>query len=215
MKKRNQFYDSLEDSSRRIGQSIVLCKGAPAWISAVQGLNTKQQALVNFLPFPLNGAAPQEVVPLTPEYFEIRQLPPLGYVDYGEYSFYLTRKPIRNGKQGFDSRNTIIPAAGGVKTPSFQNLLVRKELCHMFLEKYDSFNKVFDKILSAEEPLKRAFSRTMALSIDDLELVSLWNRGIKVGVANNPRRHGPLFKLPQKYMYLREELSENGIKIEA
>lgn len=211
--KRKFFYDSLADSTRRLGQSLVLCKGRPAWIGGVQGLNTDQQATVNWVPFNTNEKA--EVIPLTPEYFEIRRLPQLGYVDYGDYSFYLCRRPVRTGKQGLDRGNVQIPtSAGPLRTPNFDTLLQRKEFGNMLCGKYDSFEKVFHKIVGSEEPVKRAFSKTMALSVDDIESVSIWNRGIKVGIANNPRKYGPLFKLPQKYRYLTEELQENGIKVE-
>ena len=212
MSKRKFFYDTLQDSSRRLGNSMVMCKGSPAWINLVSGLNTDQQATVNFLPF--NGNDKAELIPLTPEYFEIRRLPQLGYVDYGDYSFYLCRRPVRAGKQGLDNGNVAIPQVPGGRSPNFHTLLSRKEFVQMLSGKYDKFEKVWEKIVGAEEPVKRAVSKTMALSVDDIESVSIWNRGIKVGIANNPRKYGPVFKLPQKYRYLTEELSENGIKVE-
>ena len=113
MAKKKFFYDSLEDSTRRIGSSVVMARRdekadpEPCWVNQVQGLNTDQHAQVLFLPYPVNPRAEDlKVLPLTPDYFEVRRLPQLGYVDYGEYSFSLSRSPIRIGKQGF-CRNTL------------------------------------------------------------------------------------------------------------
>lgn len=212
------FYDSIDDSMRRIGQSVVMARSspkedyAPAYLIQVSGLNTDQIGAVQYLP--LTGQNKVEQVPLTGEYFEVRRLPSLGYVDYGDSSFYLTRKPVRNGKQGLCRNNVNIPQSQGNRQPTFEVLLQRRDFSNLLLDKYQSFKSVFEHVLNSEEPLMRSFSKTMALSIDDMESVSLWNRGIRVGVCNSPKRYGPVFKLPQKFKYLTEELNESGIKVE-
>lgn len=221
MAKHKFFYDSLEDSTRRISQSVVMARQSPkhdlepCWVQQIQGLNTNQEAQALFLPWPQNSNPKAVVLPLTPEYFEVRKIPQLGYVDYGDHSFYLSRRPVRNGKQGICRGNLVVPQTAGIRgVPNFEAFLNRREFYNLFLDKYDTMRHVFEKILSSEEPLKRAFSKTMALSVDDMESVSLWNRGLRVGLSNNPRKHGPVFRLPKTFRHLKEELEENGIKVE-
>ena len=208
------FYDSLEDASRRLQGTVVLHKNlGPVYVSGLQGLNTDQYADVVPLPTGRRGEG-NTTLPLTPKEFEIHKLPSLGYVDTADYSFYLNRRSNRQGKQGFCRTNINIPNNNTGRVPAFENLLASRQFLNMLTNKYPKMEEVFDKVLKSEEPIMQSFSKIFALSIDDMESVSLWNRGLKVAVANNPKKYGPQFRLPPKFQYLREELQENGIRIE-
>ena len=212
MSKRKFFYDTIDDSNQRLRETVVVCKNEPAYVAGVMGLNTDQIAEVIFLPW--DDKPKTEQIPLTNDFFEIKNLPCLGYVDFGNYSHYLCRRPSRQTKQGLFRNTVYIPPSPEGKTPGFNAILGTKEFYDMLKGKYPSLDKVFGEVLASDEPTKRAFSKTMAVAVDDVEAVSLWHRGMKVGVCNNPRQYGPVFKLPNKFSYLREELEENKIRIE-
>lgn len=210
-KKSKFFYDSVEDSHRRLGGTVVVFKGLPTYINSVSGLNTDQQAEIHQLPF---RGGKSQLVPLTSELFSVRNLPPLGYVDYKRFSHYACRIPSRQSKQGYCRTNVQVSANPDGDNPDFNTLMELPSLINMFQGKYPSLSSAFEELLGEEEPLKRSISRTTAIWIDDAESVTLEYRSVKVGVANNPKKYGPLFRLPQKYSYLKEEMNELGIKIE-
>jgi len=185
----------------------------PCLIDQIQGLNTDQQAYIQLLPANFDKPIYIKDVPLTNEFFEIHRLPPLGYVDYGDASFYLSRRPLRGTKQGFTRGNINIPQSPHTRTPDYNNLVIRKEFLDMLKDRYESLEKTWEKISKSNEPLMRAVTKILAVSIDDLESVTLFNRGMKVGVCNNPRKLGPVFTLPKKFQYLKEEIVESGIRI--
>lgn len=215
MSKRKFFYDSIEDAQRRLSSSVVLLDGDPVLLMSVTGLNTDQ--IGNCYPIPYKGRGdiiPNISAPLNSSRFSVRNLPRLGYVDYKDYSYYLMRIPSRQGKQGYCRSNVQIlnnPLGG---TPNWELLMSIPAFKDMFLDRYPRFDRVFDQILSSETPLKRSFGKNVSLEIDDMESVSLEHRGMKVAVANNPKKFGPVFRLPKKFQYLSEELQEYGVKVE-
>lgn len=212
MSKNKFFYDTVADAQRRVSQSVVLFRDDPVWVLDVVGLNRDQQAQILRLPFTERGQ--QEEVSFTPKDFTIRNLPGLGYCDYGRFSHYLSRIPSRQGKQGYCRTNVSVQFNPDGPVPNLDNLLSFKDSIDMLKNRYKRFDQVFDEIIHSEEPLKRAFSKKMALEIDDMESVTVEHRGIRVAIANNPKRHGPVFRLLDKYHFLREEFEENGIRIE-
>lgn len=214
MSKNKFFYDSLEDSQRRLNSTVVLFQGSPVWIQNVIGLSKDQQAEIIHLPWKGQKGG-KDVVPLTPQYFTIRNLPPLGYVDYDDFSHYCSRIPSRQGKQGLCRNNVSVSHNPDGMTPNFENLLEKTSCVDMLTNKYPGFDKVYQEIVASDEALKRAFSKTMALHIDDMESIIIEHRGVKVAVTNNARRTGPVFRLVNKFAYLKEEFQENGIKLEA
>lgn len=212
MSKRKFFYDSIEDSQRRLNGTVVLLDGEPALVNAVNGLNTDQIASV--MPIPYSPRTAPIEAPLIPKRFTIRNLPPLGYVDYKDHSHYMMRVPSRQTKQGYCRANTQISPNPLGGTPTFEGIMNTKQFQAMMAGKYARFTNVFDEILASENPLKRAFCKQMALDIDDMESITLEHRGMKVAVANNPRKYGPVFRLPKKFQYLTEELQEFGVRVE-
>ena len=214
MTKRKFFYDSVEDAQRRLNGTVVIVDGEPAMVQAVNGLNTDQIANVVMIPW-----TPQNVrqldVPLIPKRFTIRNLPTLGYVDWKDHSHYLMRIPSRQNKQGYCRQNTQIPQNPNGNNPNFEQIVNSSNFKTMLSGKYDRFDRIFDAVVSSDNPLKRAFAKHLALEIDDMESVSLEHRNIKVAVCNNPKKYGPVFRLPKKFQYLTEELTEHGIKVEA
>lgn len=214
MSKRKFFYDSIEDSQRRLNGTVVILDGDPVLINSVNGLNTDQIANCFQLPFARDQVGRGVDAPLIPKRFVIRDLPTLGYVDFKDHSYYTMRIPSRQGKQGYCRSNTQITANPNGGTPTWETLINTKQFRQMMLGEYTRFGQVFDGILGADNPMKRSFSKCMALEIDDMESVTLEHRGMKVAVANNPKKYGPVFRLPKKFQYLTEELSEHGIRVE-
>ena len=211
------FYDSLDDSRRRLDQTVVaLPDGTPVYIAEIWGMNTDQRAKVAPLPVSFNKAFEGlQEVPLLSSHLEVRNIPSLGYVDTQNDAFYLTRIPARQGKQGLCQGNVSIPEPAIVSSrrPGWTNLIGSKAFVNMLTGKYDPFQKIFERVLKSDEPVMKAVSKTLALSIDEMESMVLWNRGIKVAVENSPKRYGPVFNLPSKFAYLKEELSEYGITV--
>lgn len=213
MTKRKFFYDSIEDSHKRLTGTVVLLDKEPVYINAVSGLNTDQIADYTVLPFLGRNVEPNKA-PLIPSRFSIRSLPSLGYIDFKDFSYYCMRIPSRQNKQGYCRANVQVLANPNGNTPNWDGLLQTKSVVAMFKDQYPSFVGMFDKIVSSDTPLKKAFAKTMALEIDDMESVSLEHRGMKVAIVNNPRKYGPVFRLPNKFRYLAEELQEYGIRTE-
>lgn len=213
--KKKFFYDTVDDANRRLSSTVVLFKGDPVWIHDVRGLNTDQVATIQDLPWKDQKS---KQTPLTSETFSVRNLPPLGYVDHKSHSFYLVRKPARQGKQGYCRSNVEILPSPDVVAPNFEGLISNTGLLDMFRNEYSPFKTVYDMMMESiqnEGTMKKAFSRTLALAVDDMESIILEHRGTKVGVANNPRKYGPTFRILDRYHFLKEELIENGIKLEA
>lgn len=180
-------------------------------IENIVGLNTDQVA--QFYPLPIKAPVVQQA-PFTAEHFTIRNLPHLGYVDYRGYSHYVSRVPSRQNVQGYNRSNTTIQANPEGNTPNWDALTQTVGLRDMLTGKYRKFGTIFDEVIESDVPIKRAVSLTSALSVDDMETLDLEYRGMKVARCNNPKKYGPLFRLPKKFHYLKEEFEENGIRIE-
>jgi len=211
--KRKWFYDSVDDSNRRLRSSVVMYQNQPVLIERVAGLNTDQVA--NFYRLPLGKAPIVEQAPLNAQNFRIKDLPSLGYVDHKKYSYYVSRVSSRQNIQGISRHNTIIQANPEGGAPNLDGLTLISSFVDMLNNKYPQFRNVFEEVISSDDPIKRAFTKTFAISIDDMETVDLEHRGMKVARAVNPKKLGPVFKLPKKFHYLSEELEENGLRVEA
>lgn len=215
MSKRKFYYDSVGDSQARLSGTVVTCRGEPCFVHSVQGLNTNQIAQVTFLPYnPRSKEFKIEEIPLTRENFEVNRLPQLGYVNGKNFAYYLSRRPVRGIKQGLCRGNVDIPNPYDGPAPNFETLISKKEFVDMLLGKYEAFRNVFDHVVYSDEMTTKAFNKQYALELDEMESVTLNYRGLKVARANNPRKVGPVFKLPKQFHYLAEELQENGIRIE-
>lgn len=206
------FYDSVDDGARRLSKTVVMHKGEPVWLQDVMGLNTDQQATISRLPLKIGKDL--EVVSLVRDDFEIRQLPCLGYVDYKGSSYYIRRIPVRQGKQGYFEETTEIPVNHQGYIPTFKQLISTTEFVSMMMNKYPKFDKVFEEIIESDEETSKSFKKTFSLSMDDMSCLALNYRGQKVAIANNPKKYGPVFRLPKQFRYLTEELNESGIRID-
>lgn len=208
---RKWFYDSVEDGNRRLRGSVVIYKDDPVIISQIVGLNTDQHA--NFYRIPTKNPV-VEIDIFNARNFRIRDLPTLGYVDWKKHSYYVSRVSSRQNVQGISRHNTLIQTNPDGGTPTLDHLIQTKSFVDMLTGRYDRFQNVFDELVASEDPIKKSFGKTFALSVDDMETIDLEYRGMKVARVNNPKRNGPRFSLPNKFAFLKEELEENGIRVE-
>jgi hypothetical protein len=210
LSERKFHYDSLEDAQRRLLGTVVMYDGDPVFIDNIRGLSRDQIADITVLPY----NAIRKEVKLLVKNFQVLDLPPLGYINYGNFSHYLTRVPVRQIRQGLCAQNVMISQNPDGKNPTFDQMMRHQSMVDMFKNRYPHFDECWERLLKADEPFKIAFGKKFAVSIDDMESVTLECRGINVARSNNPRKYGPRFALPKKFEYLAEELQENAIRTE-
>jgi len=127
---------------------------------------------------------------------------PLGYVNYGQEAYYLSRKPVRRWKQGLGeeslsvishmAKKAIIPRGGIIASPA---------LAYCIENKYPSIQKCYKKINSGLVN-SMSFSRDFALGWKK-ELILLYYKGKEIGLFS---KNG--LNLNKNYSFLKEALEE-------
>jgi len=221
-------YESVEDASMRLRNSVVLYKGLPVFISDVKRGTTKEDPLRVFMQeLPLEGAAtppPRRLERaladargddengeakrkyISSKHFDIAPFR-LGYVNCPKLgAFYCTRLPSRQQKQGLSREN--FQAFNHVGVPvSFETFCRTKEVCAMVVGDYPSFDVA---VKSLKKVKAVAFSRDFCLVPDEVVpgLIFLYHKNVKVGMF-----HGDNVTLGEKFTCLRESLEEQHVKV--
>ncbi len=123
---------------------------------------------------------------------------------------HISRDPVRRYSQGLTSENSRTFTIGGDRRVSWNAVLSNaKEFNQALSGEYPPLNEVLKNIADGSYRC-RAFSRHMALSLDDgLGIIVLWYKNLKVGHAISEG----MFHLGPRYRFLKEDLENKGVKV--
>jgi hypothetical protein len=209
-------YETQEEVNFRLSNSIVTYDGKPVYITRIQhpeDEDGKEVARVFFYEIPLKqgGGARETRKFLSSRKFDLAT-PPLGYMNFQKRALYLSRRPVRQQRQGLTNDTLSIIGVTGRPTMdhNMNNLITSNGFVDMFANKYPSFKEAGD-LLDDGEVSSVAVSRKFAFLIDhDLEALFLTHKSVRCGVAFKDDKG---MKIPDKYHFLKEELEEARIPI--
>lgn len=213
-------YESVEDASMRLRNSVVLYDGVPHMVEAVEAApaeDAKEIFRIRCYPLP-RGTGPSIRKYISSKLFDLGAFP-MGFINTEQGAVFCSRAPARQQSQGLTSKNFIsemVPAFNEVaiygapkkKGMNFDAFCESKELPLMLRNDYIPFaeacNVAQDKLIST------AFSRELAVVPDrDLPfLLYLYHKTIKVGIVNDR-----VVTLGPKRKCLKELLGEKGVKV--
>jgi hypothetical protein len=209
-------YESVEDASMRLRNTIVLYEGKPVFITGITAGTGDDILRVRFKELPLdpnkNFGGPFEDAEdggkrkfISSKHFDISPFR-LGYVNHPKYgAFYVQRLPHRIQKQGFSSESYAAKTNAGLVI-SWAVFTQSKETVAMINNDYPSFDRA--KALLGKIP-SVAFCRDYSLMKDEVlpELMFLYHKGQKVGFVNETG-----VTLGEKFKCLKESLSEVKVR---
>ena len=161
---------SKEDVLHTLHETVCLYKGLPVIVFVSNDLKD-DQIMIQYT----NGKS--EVINYTESEFNY-SAPEIGYVNYRNSAYYLSRSPIRGRKQGLDVSNLITDP--DLPPGEKRNLLKSKSLSSCITNKYPNFSVI---LIDIREGLIKslAFSRLFALGRVDYRLIGVFFRGRLVG----------------------------------
>jgi hypothetical protein len=208
-------YETQEEITFRLTNSIVTYDGKPVYISRVsypEAEDGKEIARVYFYEIPhKNGGAREVRKFLSSRKFDLAT-PRMGYMNHQRQAVYVSRRPVRQQRQGLtnDTLVTVGPDGRGVEGVNLNNLVNAQGFADMFANKYPSFDEAGD-LLNDGLTSSVAVSRKFAFLLDhDLEALYLTHKTVRCGIAF---KNDKGIKVPPKFHFLKEELEEARIPI--
>jgi len=210
-------YESVEDATMRLRNTVVLYKGDPVLIKEIRpGDDEKDILRVLFQPLPLAGGEVPGRIGLQAEeeqkrkyisskHFDIAPIK-LGYVNGKDFVFFCSRLPNRIQKQGLCSENFSGKMLAGPAV-GFNTFLTCKESVDTIKGNYPSFIRSLELL---ERVPAVAFSREFCLVRDDVipHLVYLYHKNVKVGYYSKDE-----VSIGKKFECLKERLNEMHLKV--
>lgn len=199
-------YTTLEDLRQHLASTVVLYRSQPHFVQG-QGHNNDGSFYVSLVALPVENNRPFRVSINDPD-LEPRGAR-LGYCNVGNVAYYLSRIPRRQFQQGLGSNNVNIPRDNGNRVTSFDRLLHEPGFADLLRNTYPTFQEAVQQLEAPDSTKFRiAFHRHFAIEHDDLGFVRLLFKGDAVGYGKADR-----YNLPQRYSYLAETLTENGVQL--
>ncbi len=217
------MYQTRDEAQLRLSNTVVIYDKAPIWVR--QALHN-DEGLIVLEVCRLKGNR-TKVIELRDPKLNLRNLP-LGYMNCTSNVRYLTRIPTRRYKQGLCRSNVHIPnldaeVMGGVINQQFyqeeeqpapgadlQHIMGEEGFTHMMTGVYPAYANVMELLTDKKRPIQSmAFSRTLALAKDNIELIYIGYKGERVGWSED----GEQFKLAKQFHYLNEIMEQNGVRI--
>jgi hypothetical protein len=205
-------YETAEDATMRLRNTVVLYRGAPVLITAVQKGENKEEILrVYYQPLPRTPKADmeQERKFISSKHFDIAPFK-MGYVNRQSSTgaFFCSRLPNRMQKQGLCAENFRAVDNFGVGI-NFNTFIAYKEVNEMVLGKYPSVDEAAKAL---NKSMAVAFSRDFCLVKDEVipNLYFLYYKGDKVGMYLSNER---TVSLGKRFGCLKESLQELGIRV--
>jgi hypothetical protein len=204
-------YETAEDATMRLRNTVVLYKGNPVSIREIIPGTKDEIFRVLFRELPIVGDKEEiaERKYISSKHFDIAPFK-LGYVNRptGSGAFYCSRLPNRIQKQGLCGENFSAVAYTGEHLP-FNVFLKTKETLDMIAGRYPSYAVALRAL--AKVPAV-AFSRDFCFVKDEVvpELVYIYHKGAKVGLWKGETSSVVVGK---KFECLKEGLSELGIRV--
>lgn len=216
-------YESVDDASMRLRNTLVLYKDQPVIITGIAAGTEKDEILrVLFKELPYTGGGNGDEGPfaraaaladdaakrkyISSKHFDIAPFK-LGYVNHPKYgAFYVSRLPNRIQKQGFCAENYRGLTNQG-QPVTWHTFVGCKESVAMIMGDYPSFERA--KGLIGKSP-SVAFCRDFSLMKDEVlpELIFLYHKGAKVGYVSETG-----VTLGEKFKCLRESLAEQKVRV--
>jgi len=201
------MYDTLEQASLRLNQTVILIGGAPAYVAEVRH---NRDGKINLVYYTSIGrdAQPRDINVDDPS-VDARGMR-LGYVNDRRSTYFLARTPGRQQAQGLNRRNvyTYTPGTDEPMGNMFEDLRRNGSLYKALRGDYPTIEQCAEQLNAYDsEVMSRAFHRHFALvrndNFDFLEL-HYKNERIGYGELNN-------FTLPSRYSYLTEMIKQSGV----
>lgn len=217
-------YETLDEIRFRLENTVVVYDGRPVFITKAaipEAEDGKEIARVYFQELPYKGRGKEVRKFLSSKKFDLTPIK-LGYFNHEGASYYVSRAPIRQNRQGLCANTTQIGGAAAHKLEKFgdmgriadrmdYNVMVGSQgFVDMFDNKYPSFKDVGDMLTDGEFS-SVAVSRKFSFVIDrDLDALILMHKKDKCGLAFTGDRG---IRLPNKFHFLREAMEESRIPI--
>jgi len=223
-------YDSLEQMRRRLDRTIITHEGEPTLIRGFRHKDPDRPASaatpVEDLVAEATKMGPQDrfitlAIPSTDPGWSVRPVK-LGWVETGKgKSSYLSRLAVRRGSQGLtaDSLRFSKPHEARYQMGRIMNdTSLTKNLRDCILGNYssvedimESFNKELPEELFDIGLIVKPFSRRYALGWDEWSQIYLFGKQAqKIGSLA-----GSKFRLHPDFVYLKQELEEEGLELHA
>jgi hypothetical protein len=203
-------YESAEEVERRLNGTVVLYEGKPVVINAVempQAGDDDAIARVYFYELPQKPGAKRVRKFLSSRKFDLAPFK-MGYCNYNGAAVYVTRNPVRQGRQGLASGVTSFKSIDDtpIRLP-FELVTASQAFADMVAGVYPSLKEAIPLIEGKIESV--ALSRAFALELDDeLDLFIIRHKGKRCGIVLRDRG---IVQLSRKYTFLKEELKEAGL----
>lgn len=169
-----------KDVQLKLNETICRYKGEPVWVRA--------DGLTLFLAHVYNRGNPFTTIKSNDPEFDIAG-PPLGYLQYGDKVFYLTRSAIRRTRQGLDHRAILIRELEfKADKPKRDNgsLIFSQGFHDMVINKYPNLKDALVSIREKHRKNEKCFaevavSRNIALGINELGVINVYYKSDHVG----------------------------------
>lgn len=210
-------YQNVEDAARSLRQTVILYKGAPAFVRTVDGpagVVTPDQITLHLNMYPVKSRVRLEVQ-LDDPALDITNMR-VGYINTDTDAVWCERFPYQGTTQGLNNNNinTRTVNAGTGKEPhwSFSDLMEIGDINQMFVGGYPRMQEVVAKFNESDSVRSIAFNRIFAVSRDEKRGDFLIHyKGEAAGGGDLSRG----FTLGRKFTYLKEQLQELGINVAA
>ncbi len=195
-------YTDIRDAQQHLQHSVIMYDGRPVWVNEI--FNHEQTFKVSI------SSLPRQRDPITVDLMDPLLGPRearLGYVNSNlGYALYLTRIPLRQYKQGLCRSNVHIPGVNGQRIVNFENLIREPGFADSLRNIYPTYDEAANRLNENPNVRSVAFDKCFALERDELGFFRLFYKGEPVAFGEDKS-----FKLPKKFCYLKEMISELGV----
>lgn len=186
------MWDNPDDANMRLAGCVVRHAGRVVYVERIDGDMDVLYTVVG------DQNEQTKMAPLDDPDWDFSPMP-TGYMNIGDVAYYVERVPCRRWKHGLHPDNVMVSPP---RLP-VRNFMKRPEFRASIENKYPSFDEVLKAVRQRAER-SRAFCKHYALRRDEVGLVWLLYRDIKVGwLEDDSSIHlGPEFE------FLKEDIAE-------
>lgn len=209
-------YQTVDDASRSLRNTVVLLAGQPIYINQVGGpggLVRPDQVTLSYYTIPMSSRRPAVTCTLADPLLDISNLR-LGYLNASADAVWCERFPNQGTTQGLNDTNvsarTCRSGSGDEPNWNFTSFMETGDMVGMFREQYPPVRDILAKFEGEKGFRSAAFSRCFALSKDGFRGDYLVHyKGEPVAFGDIKRG----VELNNKFKHLREQLTELGINV--
>lgn len=200
------FYDG-DELSLRLRQSIISYNSLPVFVRDTS-VQTTTEGLVEFLHISRlsqnSGEGEIKKVALKDSKINLKPVK-LGYCNYSNRAYYLTRRPERRWKQGL-ALNAI--QISPLRHEKLKTIVFSREMENSILNKFPSLSESLEIIKTFDYEGSIAFSLKLAVYKNKIGVKFLHFRNEEVGFFKDNK-----VKLGPQYTYLKEYLKSEGVPL--